>query len=91
MESYRWIVSGHVQHVFYRKFVSQALQKLGIQGYVRNRDDGTVEVVARIYEEQYDALIAALEEGSPMSEVREIAVEELEEDDIVYDGFEIRM
>jgi len=90
MESYRFIVHGKVQHVYYRKFVSQALQRLGVQGYVRNREDGTVEVVARVYDDQYDEVIAALEEGSPMSEVERIDVETLEEDDILYDGFEIR-
>jgi len=90
MESYRFIVHGKVQHVYYRKFVSQALQRLGVQGYVRNREDGTVEVVARVYDDQYDEVIAVLEEGSPMSEVERIDVETLEEDDILYDGFEIR-
>ena len=90
MESYRFIVHGKVQHVYYRKFVSQALQRLGVQGYVRNLEDGTVEVVARVYDDQYDEVIAVLEEGSPMSEVERIDVETLEEDDILYDGFEIR-
>ena len=90
MESYRFIIRGKVQHVYYRKFVSRALQRLGVQGYVRNLNDGTVKVVARVYDDRYDAVIAALEEGSPMSEVERIDVETLEEDDILYDGFEIR-
>ncbi len=90
MESYRFIIHGKVQHVYYRKFVSQALQRLGVQGYVRNLPDGTVEVVARVYDDQYDAVIAVLEEGSPMSEVKKIESEILEEDDLLYDGFEIR-
>jgi acylphosphatase len=90
MESYRFVVFGRVQHVFYRKFVSQALQRLSVQGYVRNLPDGTVEVVARVYDDMYDAVIETLEAGSPMSEVERIEVETLEEDDIVFDGFEIR-
>jgi len=90
MESYRFIIHGKVQHVYYRKFISQALQRLGVQGYVRNREDGTVEVVARVYDDQYDEVIAALEAGSPMSEVERVDVETLEEDDLLYDGFEIR-
>ncbi len=90
MESYRFIVSGKVQHVYYRKSVAQALQRLGVQGYVRNRNDGTVEVVARLYDDQYDALVAALEAGSPLSRVDQIDATQLDTDDIVYDGFEIR-
>ncbi len=90
MESYRILISGKVQHVYYRKSVSQALMRLGVQGYVRNLSDGTVEVVARIYEDDYEKVLVLLREGSPLSEVSDITVEVLEEDDILYDGFEIR-
>jgi len=90
MESYRFLVSGKVQHVYYRKFVSQALMRLQVQGYVRNLDDGRVEVVARLWEEDVDKVLHALEEGSPASEVKEIDIEILEDDDVIYDGFEIR-
>jgi len=90
MKSYEFIVFGKVQHVFYRKSISQALQRLGIQGYVRNRKDKTVEVVVRIYEDQYDTIIATLEAGSPISQVDHIEHRLLDADDIIYDGFEIR-
>ena len=90
MESYRLLVSGKVQHVYYRKFVSQALMRSGIQGYVKNREDGTVEVVVRIYDDMLDTVLGILQQGSPLSEVSDIRSEILEEDDIVYDGFEIR-
>ena len=91
MESYRITISGKVQHVYYRKFVTQALQRLQIQGYIRNLPNGTVEVVARIYDDLYPRVIAVLQEGSPMSHVETIAVDMIEEDDIIYDGFEIRI
>ena len=90
MESYRILVSGKVQHVYYRKHISQALMRLGVQGYIRNLGDGTVEVVARIYEDSLDTVLGILEQGSPLSHVSDIHTEVLEDDDIVYDGFEIR-
>jgi len=90
MESYRIIILGDVQHVYYRKFISQALMRLGIQGYVRNLRDGTVEVVARIYEDEFDTVLDTLEQGSPLSKVTNISTEVLADDDIIYDGFEIR-
>jgi acylphosphatase len=90
MESYNILISGKVQHVYYRKFVSQALQRLQLQGYIRNLSDGTVEVVARIYDDEYDKVIQILKTGSPLSEVTDISVSVIEEDDIIYDGFEIR-
>lgn len=90
MESYRIIVSGKVQHVYYRKFVSQALMRLGVQGYVKNLKDGTVEIVARIYDDEYDQVTEAIKSGSPLSEVEDIKIEVLDGDDLIYDGFEIR-
>ena len=90
METYRFLIRGKVQHVYYRKFVSQALMRKQVQGYVRNLTDGSVEVVARLWEEDMDAVMAILREGSPASEVEEIVIDVLDEDDLVYDGFEIR-
>jgi len=90
MESYRIIISGNVQHVYYRKFISQALMRLGIQGYIRNLRDGTVKVVARIYEDEFDMVLDTLKQGSPLSKVSDISTEVIGDDDIIYDGFEIR-
>ena len=90
MESIRFIVHGKVQGVFYRKFVAQKLRQMGIRGYVRNLPDGTVEVLVRATEEELEAIRRALEEGSPLSEVERIEMEYLDDDDLLYDGFEIR-
>lgn len=90
MESYSILISGKVQQVYYRKFVSQALMKMGIQGYVKNLSNDTVLVVARIYDDEYDAALDILHKGSPLSEVTDVSVQILDEDDLLYDGFEIR-
>ena len=42
----RYIVKGRVQRVGFRFFVETAAQREGIQGYVRNQHDGSVEIVA---------------------------------------------
>ena len=90
MESFRFLVFGKVQGVYYRKFVSQKLQRMGIRGYVRNLPDGSVEVVVRATEDELEAIRRVLEEGSPLSRVERIEMEPLEEDDLMVDGFEIR-
>jgi len=90
MESYRFIVYGKVQGVFYRKFVAQKLRGLGLQGYVRNLSDGTVEAVLRATEDELPQIERILYEGSPLSKVERVEVEPLEEDDLIYEGFEIR-
>ncbi len=40
-------VVGYVQGVGFRYFVVEKAQRLGLRGYVRNRTDGDVEVVAQ--------------------------------------------
>jgi len=92
MEWYRFVSQGKVQHVFYRKFVSQAMMRAGFNGYVRNLEDGTVETVVFIVDEDTDIprVLKILEEGSPMSEVEQVTYSVIDDVDIETDGFEIR-
>ncbi len=90
MEWYKFSIHGKVQGVFYRKFVSQALMKKQFKGYIQNLGDGSVEVVAEIFDDEFDTFINILKEGSPLSKVEEIQYVIF--DDAVFhtDGFEIR-
>ena len=92
MKAYRFIVKGKVQGVFYRKSIKEMASLGHIQGYVRNLPDGSVEAVAYLWENQLDDFLQILKNGSPMSKVESITYEEItpDEDDIIYDGFEIR-
>jgi len=92
MEWYRFIIKGTVQHVYYRKFVSQAMMRAGFNGYVRNLDDGTVETVVFIVDEEEDIsrVLRILEEGSPASKVEHIDYILIENIKMETDGFEIR-
>lgn len=44
-ESYRFVVRGRVQGVFFRQSTQQIATRLGLDGWVRNRTDGAVEGV----------------------------------------------
>ena len=92
MQWYRFVSKGRVQHVFYRKFVSQAMMRAGFNGYVRNLDDGTVETVVYIVDEETDIprVLKILEEGSPMSEVEEITYAPVEDVSMETDGFIVK-
>jgi len=92
MEWYRFLIEGTVQHVFYRKFVLQAMMRAGFNGYVRNLDDGRVECVVFLtdVESEIPQILQILEEGSPMSKVEKIDYETLHDIEIDIDGFEIR-
>ncbi|MFT7823281.1 MAG: acylphosphatase [Sulfurimonas sp.] len=90
MEWYRFIISGKVQGVFYRKSVSQAMMKRQFKGYIQNLDDGTVEVIAEVYDEDFDTFLDILKEGSPLSRVEDISYEIIYDAEFRTDGFEIR-
>jgi acylphosphatase len=91
MHVYRFIISGKVQGVFYRKHIQQMASLGQIPGYVRNLPDGTVEVVAALHDDQLEDFLTILRNGSPMSRVDDITREIIDDqDDIIFDGFEIR-
>jgi acylphosphatase len=90
MEWYRFIIFGKVQGVFYRKFVSQAMMKKQYKGYIQNLDDGTVEVVAEVFDDDFNTFISILKEGSPSSLVEDIRYKIINDAEFRTDGFEIR-
>jgi len=83
----RWIVRGQVQGVGYRYFAHKAALALGLTGYVRNLDDGNVEVYAVGPESALSDLAARLHLGPRYSDVR--GVEEQEAAVRQYGSFEI--
>ena len=90
MEWYRFIIHGKVQGVFYRKSVSQALMKKQFKGYIQNLSNGTVEVVAEVFDDDFDMFMNVLKEGSLMSTVEDVQYEIFDDAVFETDGFEIR-
>lgn len=60
-------VYGAVQGVGFRYGTQQQAISLGLTGYVRNLDDGSVEVIASGPEEQVEQLTTWLKAGGPRS------------------------
>ena len=65
-------VRGRVQGVGFRWFVEREAQTLGIAGWVRNRSDGTVEVLAQGTREQLFSLRSKLQQGPRASRVDDV-------------------
>jgi acylphosphatase len=63
------IIHGLVQGVFFRANTREEGQRLGLSGWVRNRADGTVEVVAEGPEETLDQLEQWSHRGPPSARV----------------------
>jgi acylphosphatase len=80
---------GRVQGVGFRYFVWREAETLGIDGWVRNCADGTVEALARGSTNDLDRFQNRLEEGPRLSRVTSVAVTD-EPDGEVPAGFEIR-
>jgi len=74
-ERFRAIVRGRVQGVGFRYFTQREASALGLTGYVRNRWDGTVEVVAEGPRQALERLLARLRLGPRSAYVEEVSVE----------------
>lgn len=69
------IIIGKVQGVNYRGFVQEAAKKHNLTGWVRNKDDGTVEVVAQGVPDDLKACIKDLHTGPVLAKVESVAVD----------------
>jgi acylphosphatase len=68
----RFVVRGRVQGVGFRWFVEREAHLLGVHGWVRNRSDGTVEVLAMGTREQLAGLRSRLQAGPRASRVDQV-------------------
>jgi acylphosphatase len=71
---YRVIVHGRVQGVWFRESTRAHADRLGVNGWVRNLHDGSVEVVAEGDEAAVAQLVAWCRTGPPRATVTGIDV-----------------
>jgi acylphosphatase len=76
IQTRRYRVTGRVQGVGFRWYVEREARVLGLSGWVRNRADGTVEVLAAGSNEQLNALYKKLKDGPRAARVDDVEVEE---------------
>ena len=67
-------VHGFVQGVGFRWFVQREAARLGVQGWVANDVDGSVQVVAEGTRERLEELEAVLRDGPPAASVSDVRV-----------------
>jgi len=85
----RYQIRGRVQGVGFRYFVHRVAQSMGVDGWVRNRADGSVEAVVEASDEDHASFESRLEEGPRLSRVTGVECHD-EPDEPVAPGFEIR-
>ena len=74
-----YLIKGRVQGVGFRWFVQREAAELGLRGWVRNTDDGHVEIVAAGEPDQLAELKVSLHKGSRGSRVDAVIEDELAE------------
>ena len=80
-------ITGRVQGVWFRESMRREAERLGVDGWVRNRPDGSVEAVVQGADEAVAALVAWTKKGPPLAHVERIELSETEGE---YSGFEKR-
>lgn len=78
MKSVHVRITGVVQGVGYRAWTEHAARARGLDGWVRNRRDGSVEAVIAGDEASVEDMLRALRAGPPSSEVDEVIAEAAE-------------
>jgi acylphosphatase len=82
-------VHGEVQGVGFRYFVRREANRLGLNGWVANRPDGSVAVVVEGPARSLDDLLRALERGPPAARVVRVNAQR-EHARGSFDRFEVR-
>ncbi len=66
------IISGQVQGVGYRDWLTETARKIGLAGWVRNRRDGSVEALIAGEADAVEEVVRACRRGPRMAIVSEI-------------------
>ena len=72
------LAAGQVQGVGFRMFVQQHASELGLTGWVRNMEDGSVEMEIQGDPEKVDKLSVLIREGNYFIKVKELKFEPVE-------------
>ena len=75
-KSVRLYINGTVQGVFYRGFVKENAEKHNVKGFVRNLEDGRVEVFLEGDNDSVDKMIELCKKGPKHSQIRNIEIKD---------------
>lgn len=88
MPTVHLLIKGKVQGVFYRQTTKEVANKAGITGWVRNTEDGDVEITASGSEDALQPFIDWCHVGPSRAVVQAVQVTPVTDE--VFEGFEVR-
>jgi len=88
IETNRVRVTGKVQRVGFRFSTVRRAHELGVTGWVRNEDDGSVQAMLQGTPDQIDQMLSWLQYGPPRAKVDNVDVEHLYTEERRYDSFQ---
>jgi acylphosphatase len=86
MKTLRLVIHGRVQGVFFRDSMRHEAQRLGVAGWVRNLNDGTVEAALQGAPDAVDAIVRWAHRGPQHANVERV---DIEPDGGSYTGFKV--
>jgi len=89
MKKVRIRVEGKVQGVFFRHYTRKKAEELGLAGWVKNEEDGSVLIVAAGENTNIEEMIAWAHQGSPLAKVTSVDTA-AETGPVETEGFEVR-
>jgi acylphosphatase len=87
MPTVHLLVKGKVQGVFYRASAKEIAEELGVTGWIKNTEEGDVEITATGSDEQLQKFIEWCKIGPRRAIVTRVETSELEE--VRFKGFDV--
>jgi len=73
-KSVRLYISGTVQGIFFRQFIKENAERYNVKGFVRNLEDGRVEVFAEGNQEDVEKLIQLCRQGPKHAKIEKVDI-----------------
>ena len=75
-KSVRLYITGTVQGVFFRAFIKENAEKFGLKGFVRNLEDGRIEVFLEGQIDDVRKMIELCRSGPKHAQIRNVEIKE---------------
>ncbi len=71
-KSTRLFITGSVQGIFFRQFIKEHADKNNVKGYIRNLEDGRVEVFLEGSNDNVESMMKVCKQGPKHAHIRNI-------------------